>query len=88
MHIITVEIHVSLTGMILDPDTLGLADRIQTGCRDRLMQKVLRITIQNVSCLGIDMLSLPVPPTRRTVDISFCTLRQNFFFYVLGITHG
>ena len=67
MQVIAVEIHVSLAGVIFNPDTLGLADRIQAGCRNRLVQKVLFVAIKNVPGFGIDMLSLPLLPSRRTV---------------------
>ncbi len=75
MQVIAVKIHVTLAGVIFDPDTLGLADRIQAGCRNRLMQKVLRIAIQNFPGLGIDMFRLPVTPPRRTVQVSLTRLR-------------
>ncbi len=75
MQVIAVKIHVSLAGVIFDPDTLGLSNRIQAGCRNRLMQKVLRIAIQNVPGLGIDMLRLPVSPPGRTVQVPLTRLR-------------
>ena len=67
MQVITVEIHVTLAGVIFDPDTFGLADRIQAGSGNRLMQKILLVAIKNVPGFGIDMFSLPLLPSRRTV---------------------
>jgi len=70
MHIVAVEIHVAPAGQILDPDALGLADRRQAGGRDRLVQEVARVFLEQRIARGMAMTRRPLGAPARSIDVA------------------
>ena len=71
MHIITVKIHDAPPLDVGEPDALASNERIQAGGRQRLVQEMLAVGIDERTRFGVQVFGFPRAAQRREVDIAF-----------------